>query len=466
MRVVGSEILSLPTTAPFDSKAEAPQPVGLVGANRSRRLGDGSEFAGIRGFHPGDRLRRINWRVSLRTGDLHVVTARSEEDSGVLIVVDGLADHGRSGGIGGEASSLDTTVRSAAALAEHFTRTGDRVSLRIVGGASEVVGYGAGARHLRRLQTTLARLQPGQPRDYSVDRLQFRATGGTVVLVLSPMLDEAVVTATAKLVRLGLPVMVIDTLPPDAPPAAEGSDSRAAGLAWRMRLTDRDGLLAQLARTGCPIVPWQGPAHARPGAASARPTRPGAADGGPMTWLRTWLRTWLLTWLRTQLHTWPRSQRILRAVIAVGPALALVASLPAGADLWLTLFLLVFVLSVGNALVTDSVMGLVAMLIVMSWWATGVPDPLSAWVLAAAAALVVTQVASVLADYGPPSLDLDPDLLRLWLRRAGIVFPVAPAAWLVARLADGAPDEPGIWVAGLAALSGRGGACDSRPSAS
>ena len=96
VHVGGSEIWSLPTAAPFDSRAEAPQPVGLVGANRSRRLGDGSEFAGIRGFHPGDRLRRINWRVSLRTGDLHVVTARSEEDSGVLIVVDGLADHGRS----------------------------------------------------------------------------------------------------------------------------------------------------------------------------------------------------------------------------------------------------------------------------------------------------------------------------------------------------------------------------------
>jgi hypothetical protein len=52
---------------------------------------------------------------------------------------------------------------------------------------------------------------------------------------------------------------VIDTLPPDAPPDVEGDDARAAGLAWRMRLTDRDGLLAQLARTGCPIVPWQGP---------------------------------------------------------------------------------------------------------------------------------------------------------------------------------------------------------------
>jgi uncharacterized protein (DUF58 family) len=260
VHVGGSEIWSLPTTAPFDSRAEAPQPVGLVGANRSRRLGNGSEFAGIRGFHAGDRLRRINWRVSLRTGELHVVTARSEEDSGVLIVVDGFADHGRSGGVDGQASSLDITVRAAAALAEHFTRSGDRVSLRIVGGASEFVQYGAGARHLRRLQTTLARLQPGQPRDYSVDHLQFRATAGTVVLVLSPMLHEAVVTATATLIRRGLPVMVIDTLPPEATPAVyEGGDSRAAAAAWRMRVTDREGLLAQLARTGCPIVPWQGP---------------------------------------------------------------------------------------------------------------------------------------------------------------------------------------------------------------
>jgi uncharacterized protein (DUF58 family) len=260
VHVGGSEVWSLPTTAPYDSRAEAPQPVGLVGANRSRRFGDGSEFGGIRGFHAGDRLRRINWRVSLRTGELHVVTTRSEEDSGVLIVVDGFADHGRSGGVDGEASSLDVTVRAAAALAEHFTRTGDRVSLRVVGGASEFVGYGAGKRHLRRLQTTLARLQPGQPRDYSFDRLKFQVTAGTVVLVLSPMLHEAVVMATATLVRRGLPVMVIDTLPPEAAPAiADEVDARTAAVAWRMRLTDREGLLARLARTGCPIVPWQGP---------------------------------------------------------------------------------------------------------------------------------------------------------------------------------------------------------------
>ncbi len=256
----GTEILALPTSAPFDSRAEAPQPMGLVGANRSRRFGDGSEFAEIRGFHAGDRLRRINWRVSLRTGDLHVETAQAEEDSGVLILVDGLADHGRSEGTGGRASSLDVTIRAAAALAEHFTHTGDRVAVRVVGGSGEFVGYGAGKHHLHRLLTTLARIQPHEPRHLSAGKLQFRATPGTVVLMLSPMLHEAIVTATATLVRRGLPVLVIDTLPDDvAPLTAEGADPRTSSLAWRMRLTDRDGLLNQLARTGCPVVPWHGP---------------------------------------------------------------------------------------------------------------------------------------------------------------------------------------------------------------
>ena len=66
--LVGQEMRVLPLTAPFDSRAEAPQPLGLVGAHRSRRVGSGTEFAGIRAFQPGDRLRRINWRTSLRSG--------------------------------------------------------------------------------------------------------------------------------------------------------------------------------------------------------------------------------------------------------------------------------------------------------------------------------------------------------------------------------------------------------------
>ena len=259
--LAGSQLQVMPVRAPYDSRAEAPQPLGLVGAHRSRRIGSGSEFSGIRPFQSGDRLRRINWRVSLRTGNLHVVTARAEEDSGVLLVVDALADHGRSGGIGDASSSLDVTVRAAAALAEHHVRRGDRVSLRAIGPRRvSVVGFGTGERHLRGLLGRLSMVGPGEPRTFGRDRSLLGVTGGTVVIVLSPMLSDAVATATATLVRRGLPVVVIDTLPGDhVPGVAEGTDSAIAELAWRMRRLERDHVLARLASLGCPVVPWRGP---------------------------------------------------------------------------------------------------------------------------------------------------------------------------------------------------------------
>jgi uncharacterized protein (DUF58 family) len=258
VRLAGTQMSVLPQTAPYDSRAEAPQPIGLVGAHRSRRVGSGSEFAGIRGFQTGDRLRRINWRVSLRTGSLHVVTSRAEEDSGVLLVVDALADHGRSRGVGGVASSMDVTVRATAAIAEHHAHTGDRVALRVVGPFGENVGYGAGRRHLRMLLGRLATLQVGHLRPDA--ELTFGATAGTVVMVMSPMLSHEMGTATATLVKRGLPVMVIDTLPEDAAPAViEGTDPDVAELAWRMRKVEREEVLARLAALGCPVVAWRGP---------------------------------------------------------------------------------------------------------------------------------------------------------------------------------------------------------------
>jgi uncharacterized protein (DUF58 family) len=165
---VGNQLQVLPVRAPYDSRAEAPQPLGLVGAHRSRRIGTGSEFSGIRPFQAGDRLRRINWRVSLRARTLHVVTSRAEEDTGVLLVVDALADHGRSGGMDGAASSLDVSVRAGAALAEHHVRRGDRVSLRVIGPRRvSVVGFGTGERHLRNLLGRLSMVGPGAGRSRS-----------------------------------------------------------------------------------------------------------------------------------------------------------------------------------------------------------------------------------------------------------------------------------------------------------
>jgi uncharacterized protein (DUF58 family) len=151
-------------------------------------------------------------------------------------------------------------VRAAAALADQYVGGGDRVSLRVLSPSGEYAGYGTGTRHLRRILIVLSRIRPGVPRDVAIDQIDFRTTAGTVVVVISPMLSEALATATVRLVRRGLPVIVVDPLPPGSTPSVyPDSDALVSDLAWRMRLLDRSHLLARLSAAGCPVVPWNGP---------------------------------------------------------------------------------------------------------------------------------------------------------------------------------------------------------------
>ncbi|WP_148613970.1 DUF58 domain-containing protein [Nocardioides rubriscoriae] len=256
--VPGRQVRVHPAAA-YSSRAESPRPRGLVGAHRSDRPGSGTELAGIRSFQSGDRLRRINWRVSARTGTLHVTTTRAEQDAGLLLVVDLYAEHGVSGGVDGAPSSLDLTVRAAAALAEHAVRTGDRVALRPIGGRSRPVPPGAGRRHLRRVLGTLADVRTGSTPYDDVSRLDLRVGAGTTVVVLTPLLVDAVATTAADLVRRGLPTVVVDTLPPDARPDLGDNDAGLVDLAWRMRLLEREHVRLALDAAGCPVVTWRGP---------------------------------------------------------------------------------------------------------------------------------------------------------------------------------------------------------------
>ncbi len=90
--------------------------------------------------------------------------------------------------------------------------------------------------------------------------MPLRATEGTTVVLLTPMLTEAIATVAAGTARRGLPTLVIDTLPDDAEPALpEDTDPALASLAWRMRKIEREQVLAGLAGLGCPVVAWLGP---------------------------------------------------------------------------------------------------------------------------------------------------------------------------------------------------------------
>jgi uncharacterized protein (DUF58 family) len=124
-----SSVTTLPLREGFAAVDAMPRPAGLVGLHRSRRPGEGTELAGVRPFRTGDRLRRINWSVSARTRELHVTSTWSDRDTEVVILLDTGGEIGVSEGIDGRSSSLDTGVRAAASIAEHYLRHGDRVRL-------------------------------------------------------------------------------------------------------------------------------------------------------------------------------------------------------------------------------------------------------------------------------------------------------------------------------------------------
>jgi uncharacterized protein (DUF58 family) len=247
---------TLPLPATFDAKAPTPSPNGLVGLNRSRRAGDGSEFASIRAFQPGDRLRRIHWPLSLRAGELYVTSTWADQDSRVMLLVDAHNDLGESGGLGREASSLDVTVRAAAAMAEHYLHRGDRVGLRVFGAINVArLPAMAGRSHLRRVLDTLAVIEAGTDRHSNPTKVAGDLTAGTLVVVLSPLVSPDALTYAVTLARRGLSVIIIDTLPD----RVDRQEDAGTQLAWRIRRLERERDIRRVQESGIPTVPWRGP---------------------------------------------------------------------------------------------------------------------------------------------------------------------------------------------------------------
>lgn len=68
--------------------ARQPRASILAGAHASRLRGRGLNFEELRRYQPGDDLRHLDWRASLRTGKPFVRSYTEERDRPALIVVD------------------------------------------------------------------------------------------------------------------------------------------------------------------------------------------------------------------------------------------------------------------------------------------------------------------------------------------------------------------------------------------
>ncbi len=229
---------------------------GVVGVHRSRRLGEGSDLAGVRPFVPGDRLKRINWRVSLRTGELHATATVTDLDATVMLVVDSSVDAGaEADAVGG---SLDLAVRAAASIAEHYLHAGDRVGLLDTKWSLGIVPPGTGRRHLERILDVLVDVDtsPTHAADpVPVHRVLARVAPRSMVVVISPLIDLARPDLPVGIARAGHSVIVVDSLGDNRPPAAADT---TLDLAWRLQRLEHRRDVERLTDRGIPVIPWRG----------------------------------------------------------------------------------------------------------------------------------------------------------------------------------------------------------------
>ena len=223
----------------------------FAGNQVPRARGEGIEFADLRPFEPGDRVRRINWRATARRGEPWVTETHPERNSDVVIFLDTFLEARLV-----DESTLDQAVGAAASLAREYLGEKDRVGLVAFGGVINWLTASSGLVQLYRVLDSLLDAEIFLSYAWKdIDLLPVRTLPPkALVLALSPLLDERAVRALLDLRARGFDLAVIEISPvPFAAPGGRKLDD----LAWRLWLLRREALRSRYLRLGVPVVEWR-----------------------------------------------------------------------------------------------------------------------------------------------------------------------------------------------------------------
>jgi uncharacterized protein (DUF58 family) len=220
------------------------------GNHVAARLGQGLEPGDLRPYAPGDRLRQINWRASLRTGRLYVTRFHEERNADVVLLLDTTADVGVRPG-----SSLDHCVRAAATLAVGYLRHRDRVGLIAYGGNVQWIRPAAGRRQIEvLLEALLPTSMTGNHSFQGLDILPPRVLpAGALVIALSPLIDPRFIRIVTNLAERGFDVLLL-AISPLALMRQARTPSAVDALAGRMWSLGREASLEALRERGIAAV--------------------------------------------------------------------------------------------------------------------------------------------------------------------------------------------------------------------
>lgn len=241
-----------PRLVPLRRAVRPPHTQVSVGNYVSPVQGKGIEFGTIRPFAPGDQIKRLNWRASLRLRDLHVNDYHQERNADVVLMLDTLTN------VGSPAlNTLDCGVRVAASLAWAYVRRKDRVGLITYGGAFRWRKPGVGRAHFQLLLDQLLGANvvfSYVTRDLALVPRRVLPPQA-LVIAISPLVDARFLHAVQDLRARAFTVLLIAVSPVAVtravvPPAAVND------LACRLWALERAAQLDTLRHQGLTVLEW------------------------------------------------------------------------------------------------------------------------------------------------------------------------------------------------------------------
>jgi uncharacterized protein (DUF58 family) len=227
-----------------------------AGTIPARVGGAGTEFYGVREYHPGDSPRMINWRASAHHAQEDVLFSnefQQERVADVGIILDGRV---RTNEFAHGHSLFEFSVQAAAALTDALLNQGNRVGLLVYAAFLNWTIPGYGKIQRERILYALAHAKPGGSEVFAnFQHLPTRLFPSESQIVLVSPLHEEDVKPLVQLRAQGYQVLIVSPNPVTFE-VSYLPKTRSVSLAGRVIQMERLLLLQHIRRAGIQVLDW------------------------------------------------------------------------------------------------------------------------------------------------------------------------------------------------------------------
>ncbi|MFO7618497.1 MAG: DUF58 domain-containing protein [Thermoplasmata archaeon] len=224
-----------------------------VGMIKSKRVGIGTEFFGLRDYVSGDELRKINWKASARSDNLLTNEFEAECSGDATLILDARLE-ANVGLI--ESCAVEHGVRAVSTIASHILKDKNRVGLIVLRDIIDEVYPAFGKRQFYKISEHLLDVKP-------LGLLPFENVGWMVtsyfplesqIIIITSLTDREIITTIGDLCARGYDVVVISPSPVTLESCLV-DDSPDKAMASRILTLERENLISELGKYAR-IIDW------------------------------------------------------------------------------------------------------------------------------------------------------------------------------------------------------------------